>query len=398
MALVLIGLVASGVIWWFARPSPSSTGRTTPLQAPDSGILRPPPPRIAFTDVTEAAGIRFRHFNGATGQKLLPETMGGGVLAFDFDGDLDTDLFFPSGTAWDPAAARATHALYRNDSPRGGPLRFTNVTAGSGLDVPLYGMGGAAADFDADGRIDLFLTCVGTNHLFRNLGNGQFQDITTAAGVGGGNQWSTAAAWFDLDQDGDLDLFVGNYIEWSPELDQRMNSTLAGGSRAYGQPWNFPGSLPFLYRNDTPPGGDPRFTDISATSGLQIRNAASGAPMAKTLAVAPIDINNDGWMDLVLANDTVQNFVFTNRHDGTFTEVGAQTGIAFDAYGHPRGAMGIDAARFRDDDALGLQRRPLTQIGAEHDLEVGPQRCQFRAQRDHLIGRLSALFTGQLAA
>ena len=354
MALVLIGLVASGVIWWFARPSRSSAGRVTPLQAPDATVIRQPPPRVPFTDVTEAAGIRFLHSNGATGQKLLPETMGGGVLAFDFDGDLDTDLFFTSGTSWDPATARATHALYRNDSPRGGPLRFTDVTTGSGLDVPLYGMGGAAADFDADGRIDLFLTCVGTNHLFRNLGNGQFQDVTTAAGVGGGNQWSTAAAWFDLDQDGDLDLFVGNYIEWSPELDQRMNSTLAGGSRAYGQPWNFPGSLPFLYRNDTPPGGNPRFIDISATSGLQIRNAASGAPMAKTLAVAPIDINNDGWMDLVLANDTVQNFVFTNRHDATFTEVGVQSGIAFDAYGHPRGAMGIDAARFREDDALGI--------------------------------------------
>lgn len=354
LALALIGVLAGGVIWWFARPASTPPGRITPLTAPRSSESSVPPPNVPFTDVTDAAGIQFVHANGARGEKLLPETMGGGVVAFDFDGDHDSDLLFLNGTSWSADGPATTAALYRNDTPPRGTWKFTDVTADSGLGVPLYGMGAAAGDFDGDGRVDLFLTCVGTNHLFRNLGAGRFEDVTVAAGVGGGDQWSTAAAWFDLDHDGDLDLFVGNYVGWSPELDRRINTTLVGGGRAYGQPWNFPGTFPFLYRNDTLPGGPPRFTDITAASGLQVRNPASGLPMAKTLAVAPIDLNNDGWMDLVVANDTVQNFVFTNRHNGTFTEVGAQTGIAFDSYGHPRGAMGIDAARFRDDDALGI--------------------------------------------
>jgi len=354
LALALIGTVAGGVIWWFARPAPVLHGRVTPLTAPGRSASGVPPPNVRFTDVTAAAGIRFVHANGARGEKLLPETMGGGVVVFDLDGDHDSDLLFLNGTSWSADGPVTTAALYRNDTPPGGTWRFIDITAGSGLEVPLYGMGAAAGDFDADGRVDLFLTCVGTNHLFRNLGAGRFQDVTVVAGVGGSDQWSTAAAWFDLDHDGDLDLFVGNYVGWTPELDRRINTTLVGGGRAYGQPWNFPGTFPFLYRNDTAPGGPPRFTDITAASGLQVRNPASNLPMAKTLAVAPIDLNNDGWMDLVVANDTVQNFVFTNRHNGTFTEVGAQTGIAFDSYGHPRGAMGIDAARFRDDDALGI--------------------------------------------
>lgn len=354
LALALMGLIAGGVIWWFARPARIVPGQVTALAAPRISASTQPPPTVRFTDVTAASGIRFVHSNGARGEKLLPETMGGGVVAFDLDGDHDCDLLFLNGTSWSPDGPVTTAALYRNDTPPGGALKFTDVTAGSGLDVPLYGMGAAAGDFDADGQVDLFVTCVGTNHLFRNLGNAHFADVTGLAGVGGSNQWSTAAAWFDLDNDGDLDLFVGNYVGWTPELDRRINTTLVGGGRAYGQPWNFPGTFPFLYRNDTVPGGPTRFTDITAASGLQVRNPASGLPMAKMLAVAPIDLNNDGWMDLVIANDTVQNFVFTNRHNGTFTEVGAQTGIAFDSYGHPRGAMGIDAARFRDDDALGI--------------------------------------------
>ena len=354
IALILVGALAAAIIGWLARPAPQPASRVTTLAAPTTGSSAVRPPAVRFTDVTGSAGVRFVHANGARGEKLLPETMGGGVIAFDADGDLDADLLFLNGTSWDASAPQTSPALYRNDTPPGGTWAFTDITPGSGLDVPLYAMGAAAGDFDADGRVDLFITCVGTNHLFQNLGNGRFTDVTAIAGVGGHTQWSTAAAWFDLDHDGDLDLFVGNYVEWSPDLDRRINTTLAGGGRAYGQPWNFPGTFPFLYRNDSVPGAPPRFTEIAAQAGLHVRNAASGQPMAKTLAVAPIDLNDDGWMDLVVANDTVQNFVFTNRHDGTFTEVGAQTGIAFDAYGHPRGAMGIDAARFRDDDALGI--------------------------------------------
>ncbi|MFM8359565.1 MAG: CRTAC1 family protein, partial [Verrucomicrobiota bacterium] len=313
-----------------------------------------PPPPVRFTDVTGAGGIHFRHVNGARGEKFLPETMGGGVACLDFDSDGDIDLFFVNSMEWPGAAApgpAAVGALYRNDTPAGSAMRFTDVTAGSGLDVPMYGMGAAAGDYDNDGRVDLLVTAVGGPRLFHNLGGGRFREVTREAGLGGlETEWSTAAAWFDLENDGDLDLFVGNYVRWTPEIDREVNNVLVGVGRAYGRPWNYPGTMPRLFRNE----GGGRFADVSARSGLQLRNPATGVPLAKTLAVAPIDLNEDGWMDLVVANDTVRNLVFTNRHDGTFAEVGVESGIAYDAYGQARGAMGIDAARFRNDDTLGI--------------------------------------------
>ena len=354
--LLGLGLVAGGLVFWLTRQPAGPVLRQTSLVSPSAPLVNVKLPPVKFTDVTAAAGLAYRHDNGARGQKLLPETMGGGVAWFDFDGDGRPDLLFINSTWWpdDPRRANGsppTLALFHNDTSRGGEPKFTDVTAGSGLDVSLYGMGVAVGDFDNDGRVDVFVTAVGANHLFRNFGGGKFTDVTATAGVGGDpSQWSTAAAWVDIDNDGDLDLFVANYVRWSPDLDREVNNQLVGIGRAYGRPWNFPGSLPRLYRND----GGGKFTDISAASGLQVKNAATGLPMAKTLAVAPIDLNHDGFMDLVVANDTVQNFVFTNRHDGTFAEVGAATGLAFDPYGQARGAMGIDAARFRNDDALGI--------------------------------------------
>ncbi|HZI32398.1 MAG TPA: CRTAC1 family protein, partial [Candidatus Binatia bacterium] len=182
-------------------------------------------------------------------------------------------------------------------------------------------------------------------------GGGKFREVTAQAGVGGStNDWSTCAAWVDYDNDGRLDLFVGNYVRWSSQIDAEVNNQLPGIGRAYGRPMNFPGSFPNLYHND----GNGHFTDVAAQAGVQIKNKATGLPVAKSLGVAPVDLNNDGWMDLIVANDTVQNFVFTNRHDGTFQEVGAISGIAFDNYGGARGAMGIDAARFQNDNTLGV--------------------------------------------
>jgi hypothetical protein len=237
--------------------------------------------------------------------------------------------------------------LFQND----GTGAFADVTQASGLDVSLYGMGAAVGDYDNDGNVDLFISALGGNRLFHNLGKGRFADVTAQAGVQGGtNNWSTSAAWLDYDRDGDLDLFVCNYVRWSKEIDFEANYQLAGIGRAYGPPMNFPGTFPLLYRND----GQGRFTDVTSESGLQIEHPATGVPMAKSLGVAPVDINNDGWIDLVVANDTVQNFVFTNRHNGSFREVGASSGIAFDVYGQTRGAMGIDSARFRNDEALGI--------------------------------------------
>ncbi len=304
-----------------------------------------------FTEVSKQAGISFVHNNGAYGEKLLPETMGGGVAFFDFDNDGHQDLLFINSTYWPghiPTGKQPTRmALYRND----GKGRFTDVTAGSGLDVSFYGMGVAVGDYDNDGFADVFITGVGENRLFHNDSKGKFRDVTQDAGVAGNSgDWSTSAAWIDYDNDGRLDLFVCNYVRWSAELDRSANFELPQIGRAYGPPRKFQGSFPLLYRNE----GNGEFHDVSAQAGVQIKDPATGLPMAKALAVSPVDVDNDGWMDLVVANDTVQNFLFHNERNGTFKEIGARSGVAYDAYGLTRGAMGIDSARFRNDDALGI--------------------------------------------
>jgi hypothetical protein len=319
-----------------------------------SGSARSAPdeaPLAKFADITKEAGITFTHDNGAYGEKLLPETMGGGVAFFDFDNDGNQDLLFINSTDWPwhptPGKKPSSMALYHND----GHGHFTDVTKGSGLDISFYGMGVAIGDYDNDGLDDVFITAVGGNHLFHNEGNGKFREVTAEAGVGGStNDWSTSAAFIDYDNDGKLDLFVCNYVQWSPEIDRAKSYQLPNIGRAYGPPRNFTGSFPRLYHND----GHGHFTDVSASAGVQIKDPATGLPMAKSLAVAPVDVDNDGWIDLVVANDTVANFLFRNQHDGTFKEIGAQSGVAYDAYGLIRGAMGIDSARFRNDDTLGI--------------------------------------------
>ncbi|HYG34610.1 MAG TPA: VCBS repeat-containing protein, partial [Clostridia bacterium] len=315
------------------------------------GNLAEDVPLVKFTDITAAAGIRFVHNNGAYGDKLLPETMAGGVAFFDFNNDGHQDLLLVNSTYWPghlPAGKQpTTSALYQND----GQGHFTDVTAGSGLDISFYGMGVAVGDYDNDGLVDLFITAVGGNHLFHNEGQGKFREVTQDAGVGGAaDGWSTSAAWIDYDNDGKLDLFVCNYIQWSAELDRAAPYELPNIGRAYGPPRNFGGAFSYLYHNE----GGGRFSDVSASAGIQVRHLATRLPMAKSLAVAPIDVDNDGWIDLVVANDTVQNFLFHNERNGRFKEIGARSGIAFDAYGLTRGAMGIDSARFRNDDALGI--------------------------------------------
>jgi hypothetical protein len=351
-AFSILGLIVGGIVW-AGRQSPRTTsGPLAALALPKDpeAAGRLLLPQVPFTDITTEAGVRFEHFGGAIGDKLLPETMGSGVAFLDFDGDGDPDLFFVNGASWSwtpPDQKRSTRpALYRND---GG--RFVDVTSGSGLEVPIQGMGVACGDFDNDGRVDLFVTGVGDQRLYRNEGNGRFQDVTAAAGLlAAADDWGTSATFVDYDHDGDLDLFVCRYLRWSREIDFEVDYRLVGIGRAYGPPMNFPGTFPRLFRNE----GGGRFTDVSAVAGIQVRNKATGLPMAKSLGVAPVDFNTDGWIDLIVANDTVQNFVFSNRWDGTFAEVGAESGLAFDTFGAARGAMGIDAGRFTEDESLGV--------------------------------------------
>ena len=346
-AVVVVGVVF--LFWWSGRKEKPGEKKTE-LNAPELPRAVADVPTVKFTDITAESGIQFTHRNGAYGDKLLPETMGGGVAFLDFDGDGAADLLFVNGRDWpwrDGAKPGRAVALYRND----GRGHFTDATAGSGLDANFYGMGAAVGDYDNDGRVDVLITGVGENHLFRNLGSGKFEDVSARAGlVNEPTRWSTSAAFVDYDTDGRLDLFICNYVKWSREIDQGVNYTLAGIGRAYGPPLNFEGSFPLLYHNE----GGGKFRDASRAAGLQITNSATGAPIAKSLGVAPVDLNNDGWIDFVVANDQVQNFVFSNRHNGTFAEVGAQSGVAFDPYGLARGAMGIDSARFRNDNALGI--------------------------------------------
>lgn len=352
LALLLLALAVGGVIYLRSRPKPVAAPKVTALVAPTK---REQPqvevPAVKFTDITREAGITFTHRSGAYGDKLLPESMGSGVAFLDYDGDGFQDLLFVNGTEWPwhrtEGQPPATAALYHNEAGKG----FRDVTAGSGLDVPIYGQGVGVGDYDNDGRPDVFLSAVGEGRLFHNEGGGKFRDVTAEAGVAGTPQdWGTSCAFFDYDHDGKLDLFVCQYVKWSREIDFEVVYKLVGIGRAYGPPTNFEGQFSRLYHNE----GGGRFTDVSERAGIQVKNPATGVPVSKALGVAPTDIDGDGWTDLIVANDTVQNFVFHNQKDGTFEEIGALSGVAFDSYGNTRGAMGIDAAHFRNDASLGI--------------------------------------------
>ena len=349
-------IVAAVLLLRDGGPPPEKVFDRDPIVAPEKltageTVL----PTIAYRDVTAEAGIDFTHENGARGEKLLPETMGGGVAFLDVDGDGAMDLLLVNAMPWphEIAAAEArgepilspTHRLYRND----GTGRFQDITAGSGLDVADYGFGPAVGDFDGDGAIDVFIACLGPDRLFRGDGTGRFTDVTDVTGVAGPEDgWSTSAGFLDYDRDGDLDLFVCRYVQWSREIDEAVNFTLNGVDRAYGPPKNFRGTHNVLYRNE----GDGTFTDVSAEAGIEVTNPATGEPMGKALAVCFVDVDEDGWMDILVANDTVANFAFRNRGDGTFEEVGAVSGVAFDGMGQATGAMGMDVGDLAGDGRL----------------------------------------------
>lgn len=340
------------MVWIMSRPQIQVAAEPRAYVPPQRVSSTVEAPALAFINITKEAGIDFVHVNGATGEKLLPETMGGGCAFLDYDNDGDPDVLFVNSTYWPDdvrtafATTKPTHALFQNN----GKGAFTNVTSGSGLDFTSYGMGVATGDYDNDGHVDVFIASLGPNHLLRNLGNGTFVDMSARANVGGdASAWSTGAGFFDYDNDGWLDLFVCNYVKWSREIDFAVNYTLVGVGRAYGPPTNFEGVHSYLYHNNR----DGTFTDVSESAGINVASI-QGRPMAKALGVVFCDVDRDGQLDIIVANDTVQNFVFHNQGDGTFKERGSDFGMAFDRNGVATGAMGIDVAHYRNDASIGV--------------------------------------------
>ncbi len=289
-----------------------------------------PPPSIAFEEKARALGVDFVHVNGAQGAKWMPETMGGGVAVLDYDGDGWPDLLFVSGCFWpgDPRASgqRSSLALYRNEgNDASGLPRFRNVTREAGLERVFYGMGASVADYDNDGRDDIYVTGLGGNLLFHNRG-GRFEEVSARAGVRDGG-WGTSSAWFDYDADGLLDLYVCRYVDWSPARD--LFCTLDGRTKSYCTPERYPGTSSHLYRNL----GNGRFEDVTKKAGVSNENQ-------KALGVAPWDFDGDGRIDFLVSNDTAPNNLFRNRGDGTFEDTGIPAGVAVDEAGRARGAMG----------------------------------------------------------
>jgi hypothetical protein len=324
-----------------SKPAPTAPGATvadTSNQAP-SPSASPTTPRpsgpVEFTDVSAQSGIHFKHNSGAFGKKYLPETLGAGGAFLDFDNDGWQDLLLVNSMDWpEHKTAKSFLALYHNNQDG----TFTDVTRQAGLAVEMYGIGVAVADYDNDGNDDIYITCVGPNHLFRNLGGGKFADVTGRTGVGDPG-FSTSAVWFDYDNDGKLDLFVANYVDWSVETDQLCS--LDGKNKSYCTPQSYKGQSPTLYHNK----GNGTFENVTQRAGLV-------DPTCKSLGVALLDYNSDGWLDLFVANDTEPNKLYKNNGNGSFTDEAVGAGVAFSEAGTARAGMGVDAG---DYDGSGRQ-------------------------------------------
>ncbi|MFN7922913.1 MAG: CRTAC1 family protein [Bryobacteraceae bacterium] len=284
--------------------------------------------QVTFTDVTATAGIKFVHNAGKAGKKYLPETMGSGCAFIDADGDGWLDLFFVNSKDWTPRGRRSLPALYRNNKNG----TFTDITAGSGLDTEGFGMGVAVGDYDNDGRDDLYITFLDGDRLYHNEGAGKFRDVTAASGIRNAN-FGTSAAWLDYDKDGKLDLFVANYVQWTVKGD--LWCSLDGATKSYCTPESYKGTASRLFRNL----GAGKFEDVTQKAGV-------GDPNSKSLGVAVLDFNGDGFPDIFLANDTQPNKLYRNLGNGTFKEEGLGAGVAFGEDGVARGAMGVDAADY----------------------------------------------------
>ncbi len=308
LALTALGLAA-------AAPAPKAA---PPAQSPG----------IRFTDITAASGVRFTHNSGRAGKKYLPETMGAGVALFDADGDGWLDILLINSRDWQPGKRKSLPALYRNNHNG----TFTDITRGSGLDVETYGIGVAVADYDNDGREDVYITSLDGDRLFHNEGGGKFKDVTAAAGIRNAS-FGTSAAWLDYDRDGKPDLFVANYVQWSKEKD--LWCSLDGTAKSYCTPESYKGVAPKLYHNL----GNGKFEDVSQKAGI-------ADPNSKSLGVTVLDYDGDGWPDLFVANDTQPSKLYRNQRNGTFKDEAVEAGVAFSEEGIARGAMGVDSADY----------------------------------------------------
>ena len=292
-----------------------------------------------FLDVTAKVGIVFKHVNGASDRKFYLETMGSGAAFLDYDNDGDLDLYIVNGAPLPgfETASPPANTLYRNN----GDGTFTDVTAAAGVGDTSYGMGCVAADYDNDGDSDLYITNFGTNLLYQNNGDGRFTDATAHAGVGNGQKWSASCAFVDYDHDGNLDLYVVNYLDYDITKDRDWYDSR--GRRIYSNPQAYSGISDTLYRNN----GDGTFTDVTKQAGVY-------NDKGKGLGVTCGDYDNDGRIDIYVANDTTPNFLYRNVGDGRFVDIGPFAGAAYNEHGVAEGGMGVDFGDYNNDGALDI--------------------------------------------
>jgi hypothetical protein len=330
-------------------PTPPRIGKSYSSEPPKN---KPPPPApqaqspVTFSDITASTGINFKRAPSFTTVKYLIEAVGGGVAMFDYDNDGRMDLFFTNGAALkdpmpkseipDKRDTKYWNRLYHQKADG----TFEDVTETAGVKGSGFSMGVAAADYDNDGDTDLFVTGYGGNYLYRNNGEGTFADVSKSTGVAGSG-WSTSAGWLDYDRDGRLDLFVGRYVEWDFDAGSVYCGEMKPGYRAFCHPDNFKSAINLLYHQRP----DGSFEDVSGKSGIE-------QPGGKALGVAFGDFDNDGFMDIFVANDSVRQSLYHNKGDGTFEDIAIASGAGYDENGKTYAGMGVDAADYDNDGYL----------------------------------------------